>query len=354
MPDQPETAPAEDGVGGLIGDGPEVPVTRAREDDAGETKRPKLPVDGSFLDSRLCRIYPDPESGWVMVEVLSDGKRRQPARWALPSRMLAKMEEEIRKTPHAVFRISGENTVYDKRCFILITKASLRPPAATQPAITIRPATQPATSRPRPVIVTTQPATRPSTQPSTQPTTQPSTRPTTQPSSRPKPVATAPTTQSTETKPATTGQALSGPAALPEATADDIMAELRKDTIGPRIEPRPAPGTDRPNRPEVAPLPNEKTLSAKRGTFVVDRLVNVLPVGLGRWMEARFVSDNTLREPPLRLLPCRMLRRAELLVAGSRKGQTPQLRVSGVITYYKGRRFLLLRKAIQERGLDRF
>ena len=61
---------------------------------------------------------------------------------------------------------------------------------------------------------------------------------------------------------------------------------------------------------------------------------------------ARFESDNTLADEPIRLLPCKLLQKAK------RRGG--RLRISGEITRYQGRRYLLLRKVLPERRMGQF
>jgi hypothetical protein len=138
------------------------------------------------------------------------------------------------------------------------------------------------------------------------------------------------------------------------ADSDEILNALRRDRLGKPVVPVVRPETRRPNEPSVAPVPKGKVLPAGRGWTVVDRLVTLAPAKRGQWMQVRFQSDNTLREPPMRLLPCGILRKAELIAAAAEKGKTVRLRISGVITFYRGKRFLLLRKALLERDLGRF
>ena len=78
-------------------------------------------------------------------------------------------------------------------------------------------------------------------------------------------------------------------------------------------------------------------------------IVRVLPDGSGRWSLARFEADNALRDPPLRVLPS-LLR--EVAEAKGSDGQV--LRISGEISRYKGRRYLLLRKVLKERQMGQF
>ena len=87
--------------------------------------------------------------------------------------------------------------------------------------------------------------------------------------------------------------------------------------------------------------------------MVTDRLVRILPNPKDGWWQAVFVADNTLQEAPVRLLPCEMLEQAEnaVIVGG---GQTARYRISGEVTEYKGKQYLLLRKRLVEHDMGQF
>jgi hypothetical protein len=102
----------------------------------------------------------------------------------------------------------------------------------------------------------------------------------------------------------------------------------------------------------VAPVTGAQ-LGRRRGRMIVNRLVTIAPTPDGDWMEARFVADNTLREQPIRLLPCRMLEIAERLDAETKR-RVVKFRVSGWTTTYEGRQYMLLRKAIKVHRIGRF
>ena len=300
-----------------------VPITKPKDYEEPAETAPQLPTEGSMVVNRRCHLERRDERGWhvVVFEAEPDSPRRQP-RLALPCRLLEKMEQFTRSKPGAIFRISGQNSNYDGRCFILLQKAvlELEPPPATTKARATFHGAKPTTSQP--------------TGPATAPTTG---------ATKPAAAATGPST------------GLTAPAPKPAGpTSDDILAALRRDSPGKGIVPEVRPKDNRPNEPSVAPLPKEKVLSPGRGGAVVDRLVTIIPAARGRWMQVRFESDNTLREPPMRLLPCALLREAKLTVASAQRGKTIRLRISGLITFYRGKRFLLLRKVLRERDLGRF
>ena len=300
----------------LILNRPAVPITKPQDYKKAEDAGAGLPSDGSMAVSRRCRIKLHKPSGWWLV--ILEGRREDPSpapRWAIPCRLLEKVEQIVRDKPKTIFRISGENTIYDERSFILLQKVELD---TTTPWRTFVP------PAPAPVETTTMPTASAATQPSTAPAAQDGVVP---------------------------------PSHLPEgSTSDDILKALRKDAGGipvvESVKPK-GPGTNESSA-SVAPLPDKSVLSRQRGSIVVDRLVTVIPTGKGRWLQVRFESDNTLREPPFSLLPCQMLRNAELIVASAEKGKTLRLRITGLLTFYKGKRYMLLRKAILERDLGRF
>ncbi len=315
-----------------------VPITKPRDYEDAEERGPRLPVEGSMVVNLRCHIEHDRKSGWRLVVFEKGPGLSQPvSRWALPCRLLERMEEITRSRPKAIFRISGENTVYERRGFILLQKAvlELEPPPA-------EPRTRAASHGARPA--TSQPA---------DPTTAPTTT-TTGPGATTGPLAaTAPATIPAAT---TSWAAPSVGADAPAggATSDDIRRAMQRDRLGQPILAGVRPRTSRVNESSVAPLSKGKVLAPGRAWAVVDRLVTIMPAGADRWVRVRFESDNTLREPPMRLLPCGMLRKAEGMGKATGRGKTARLRISGVITFYKGGRFLLLRKVLVERDLGRF
>ncbi len=65
------------------------------------------------------------------------------------------------------------------------------------------------------------------------------------------------------------------------------------------------------------------------------------------------MSDNHGEEPPLRVLPSMALQQAER-IDDTRPLESVRFKISGDITEYKGKRYLLLRKAIERRDMDEF
>ncbi len=298
-------APAEDeDVAGprLLGQPALVPVTPSREYEAPPARLP-LPPDGSMTIDRRCQATRDP-SGWVLLRFLEQGSRSSELpRWALPCELLEAVERTIANQPETVFRITGENLLYRDQGFVLLTKVtvevSVSPPVAAPPP---KPAMPPAAPMSKPV-----------------------------PHSRPA----------------------SAPASRPGATSGDVFQALLRDKPVRPLAPPTRPADPIAPAPSVAPQVTravEQTFDADQRRMIVDRVVRLLPAGVGKWKEARFEADNTLLEPPLRLIPCRTLERTE----GKAEAGRAKFKVSGLVTRYKGRQYLLLRKIVPVRDLGQF
>ena len=322
------TRPAEDDLAGelrrILLNRPSVPITRPKGYVGPKQPGPAQATEGATVTSRRCRAEQD-ASGWVLLVFENPpDKKPEPPRWALPCALLERMEAAQAATPAASFSISGETTTHDGRSFLLLRKVIVIAPGAkaeTPVRTTLR------SSDATPLRSTSQDPAKPKVPDKPRRKTPPATA---KPASRPA-----------ATKPA---------APSPE----EIMKRLLRDKPGkPIVVPTDDVQKVRGETPSVAPVPKGDALPVGRGNMVVDRLVTLLPAGVGRWLQVNFESDNTLREPPLRLLPCRLLSRAEDL-ARSGQGRAVRLRVSGEITRYKGRRYLLLRKIYEEKNLDRF
>lgn len=273
-----------------------VPVTRSVKRRI-VTPVPKFPPDGSTVSARSCRLVKEPAGQWYLLKFEPvKGKKAEPPRRVLPCRLLEEMQKTSKKTPKTIFKLWGENTNYKNRCYLLpISVAVVR-----KDSLVSAPATAPAKK----------------------------------PQSKPA----AATTKPKKEKPA--------------AGVDDVMQELlREKPAKPIVVPageEPKAKTKKPVK-SVAPKTGD-ALPAERGQIVVDRLVRIVAQKDGKWLLARFESDNTLRQPPLKLLPCSLLQKAE---AWTRKDKCI-LKISGRITHYEGERYLLLRKILRHHELGRF
>lgn len=298
------------GSGSLLNeDDQDVPPTQTMDYEESAKKGRRI-VAGSALINRRCLLRVDLETGWAIVRFLPEkGQPHEPPRWVLPNRVLEEMETVLAERPAAVFRISGENTVHEKKVFILIRKATIlvdRPGLAEEVA-----------------------------------------------GSPPDAVAEAATTQPADDT-ADSGQESSSDE--PAVSSTDVGSALLAENPGAAVlTPVRRPYSERDEPGSVAPEDGREIFHPGRGHMVINRLVTVLPVGEGNWMEALFESDNTGQEPPLRLLPCHMVPRAKDL-KDPEVMVKPQKRyhITGEITEYRGRRYLLLRKILSKRDMGEF
>jgi hypothetical protein len=93
----------------------------------------------------------------------------------------------------------------------------------------------------------------------------------------------------------------------------------------------------------VAPdVPPQRVL--REGTLLLDRIGRLTPAADGKTFELTLEADggNGLADPPLVLLPNRRLMQLEDQVLNSYQDQ--KIRVSGEITEYRGRNYLLLQR----------
>lgn len=280
----------------LLLDKPEVPITLPLNAEKPVAVSP-LPTEGAMVVDRLCRLWSERDSTWLVLTFEPEpGRADEPERRVLPCRLTEQMETLAARTPGTRFRISGETTVYEGHAYLLPAKVTMLPPEAPAPAAAPVKAPAPTT---KPTPATTR-AADPNTEPS----------------------------------------------------SSDLLDALLAEKVGRPVQAVPVmpdsakPASVAPTGPSVLPL--------ARREMVADRLVRLVPDPQGRWWLAAFESDNTLQEPPMRLLPCGMLAKAQALAAGARPGRMRVLRVSGKVTRYAGNRYLLLRKVIVELNLGQF
>jgi len=279
----------------LLLDRPPVPITPPQE--APRVRR-RPPAPRGPIISRRCRIVYRPDTGWYLLTFLSErkGQAVQPL-WVLPSQLLERIEPLVAARPAAVFKVSGEAIDYRGRSFILLRSVRLLD-APERP----RGRAGAAADTPRPA-------------------------------ESPHKAQASPATQSADSQ-------------------DEILRRMKNDRPGrPVLLPTERGKVARAE--SVAPAAGREQLNEDRGEMRIDRLVTIFPDEAGEWWQGRFESDNTLQDQPMRLLPCRKLQEAERLVA-ARKRKTLRLRITGQITQYKGRQYLLLRKLLPERDMGQF
>jgi hypothetical protein len=136
------------------------------------------------------------------------------------------------------------------------------------------------------------------------------------------------------------------------SSPDAIMHKLLRRRPGKRIAMPSDTDSVKPAE-SIAPAADGEQLDEDRGGMRIDRIVTIGPDADNEWWEARFISDNTLRDSPVRLLPCELLEQAERTAAAGRQ-RTVRLRITGEITQYKQRQYLLLRKVLHEHEMGQF
>lgn len=106
----------------------------------------------------------------------------------------------------------------------------------------------------------------------------------------------------------------------------------------PSVDRTSGPGALAPNAPQVTVM--------REGSYIVDRLGRLTPSPDGQQMEFVFESDGrTLQDPPLVILPNLKLMAMER-AAEALRDRDVRFRVTGVLTEYKGRNYVLLDKVV--------
>ena len=136
------------------------------------------------------------------------------------------------------------------------------------------------------------------------------------------------------------------------ADPDDLIRRLLEERPGKPVLLPPE------SEAKVEPLPSVSPAVAKQlpqafGSMIADRSVYLSTDANSGWSTVRFIADNTLLEQPIRLLPCKQVVVAKDLSA-TKLGRNIKLRVSGELTRYKGKEYLLLRKVTREREMHQF
>jgi len=247
------------------------------------------PSDLPIVDRR-CRMRVDPENGWAILEFENaSGLATLGPHRILPCRRLERLEQLAAKDPAVVFRVSGEVAIFQRQAYILPRTLAVDSPLANAQA-------SPATLSPSAATGKT----------------------------AAKPVADEPASDANA------------------SSSEGVMRALTRNRPAKPVLMAAGGAELIPETQSVAPLP-EASAASERTAMVVARVVRAFRGSDPAWWEARFESDNTLLDRPMRLLPCRLLERAQ---------KTPgRLNVTGEITYYKGRAYLLLRKLLPERDM---
>lgn len=303
-------------------DRPQVPVLKPQ----GYTeshKGPALPLPGSQVLDRRCRVVKVEGTGWYMLdfEPGAAGARRPDPRLVLPNKFLEQIEQYVDRTPPVILRVSGEACIYRQKSFLLLTEVTFDTDQthleATSDANVAPPRVSDGNGLPLESLAS----------------------------------ATAATASAATMSASTTQQATTGPVGPKYLSSDQVLNRLLRARAGLAIA-TPVRTTEPSTRPSVAPPARLAPIQATRGAMVVDRVVRVLPEENEGWWTVQFEADNTLRESPIRVLPGDKLEWAETNNQNSR-GML-KFSVTGELLEYKGRQYLLLRNVRREHDMGQF
>ena len=271
-----------------------VPITAPALVRAEEPARsPNLIGEGQMLIDHPGSLARDPTGKWWTVKHPRTGVLH-----LLPCELLGTVEDIHAKRPSAKFVLSGRVYRYYNDYFLLLRRA---------------------------------------TEVGERPVRLPASRPRTSPAVTTRPVASAPAATSRPT--------------TPGASADDVARLLARPPSKP-IVPVAVPIAPSAGGPSV-PSPAEPVKPGP-GRIIIHRLTRLRPPDSeGGWFKLAFESDNTLREPPMRLLPNLQLERLEAL-SGRGEASGALFYVSGEIYAYRGMNYVLLRTIVRRRPMDRF
>jgi len=282
-----EAADGQDRADSMLLDRPPVPVTVPRHRADPAPAGPKLPPEGTQISELRATLRLDSSSGWHVLEFQDEAvARRFGGPRILPCRLLQRMEQLLVSDGRNTFLVSGETTAYRDSTYLLLRNVAViaRPPASTLP----------------------------------------------------------------DSSPANGPSAVPQAASPPATQADPLTAQgVAQRLLGQKSQRRLAlPADAQPSDGQAPTSPPGLEPSRGQGNMIVDRLVRVLPDPASAWWDVRFEADNSLGEPPLRVLPGRFLRTAQRLGG--------KLRITGEMTHYKGQSYILLRKVLPERQLGQF
>jgi hypothetical protein len=281
-----------------------VPVTPPKGEVLNTDAPKSLPKEGSSIAGRVGWIARDSEAGWYAVTFRNTkGQTWQAPRRLLPNRLLEGVEDILRDRPDTLFLVHGETTVFQGDAYLLLLRVAVYEGEEEElPPMEVAPSA---------------------------------------PAADAKDTADAPQTPEDD-KPS--GE-------LP--STDELADLLQKDKTGRAVSVAPAPPREQDANTETVAPAESAPLSAGSDSMIVDRTVRIVQDEKTGWWEVHFIADNTLREPPMRVLPNQMLQRVQSLqrILGN---SDLKVRVTGETTYYRGLRFILLRKVLRERDMNQF
>jgi hypothetical protein len=153
----------------------------------------------------------------------------------------------------------------------------------------------------------------------------------------------APAASAQATRPATR------PAAAGGRSAEDMLNQMLQpsgDATARPVDPSAHAGAVDATSGSGAVVPNAPQVTVMRErSFIVDRTGRLVRSEDGQQWEFRFEADGkALRDPPVIVLPNLTLMSMENEVGGT--SRELRFRITGEVTEYRGRNYVLLRKAI--------
>ena len=144
--------------------------------------------------------------------------------------------------------------------------------------------------------------------------------------------------------PATQPSATTKPSDMP---ADQLLQQMLKPANGPAMQPlQPIldpPALDQTTGKMVVPDAQQPQTLRREGDYIRDRLGRMTKSADGSQMEFTFESDGrTMLDPPIVILPNLKLMAMENAVNSANRDL--RFRITGPVTEYKGRNYILLEK----------
>lgn len=137
----------------------------------------------------------------------------------------------------------------------------------------------------------------------------------------------------------------------PEASADAVIQALLESRVKKPVLPKAPSTAPASQRVTVAPRTILQPLPTPPGTMIWNRLGRIVKDRASGWWTFRFESEkNILYEAPMRILPNRQLETMENILDKSGRIH-PRFVVSGEVTQYRGKRYLLIRKKLVKREM---
>ena len=153
------------------------------------------------------------------------------------------------------------------------------------------------------------------------------------------------------TRRGTTAPAEGGATTRPTADPERMLKQLLSgNRPGGALNPVDyGPEKTDPNAPKVATSRHEHGGLIREGTILPDRVGRLTRTADGQWYELTLESDGAaLQDPPLLIIPNLKLMDMEKAVRNNSRDL--KFRVTGTITEYNGRNYILLDKMVVDSG----